>query len=73
MAVKQWSDLTRGERAAVLVLGSVQVSLAAAAWTDLAVRPPEQVRGKKLSWAAIIAVNFVGPVLYYTRGRLPAS
>jgi hypothetical protein len=45
------------------------VSLAVSAWADLAERPAEQVNGRKRRWAAIIAINFVGPVLYFTRGR----
>ncbi len=70
MVAKRWSELSRGQRVVVVALASVQVSLAVSAWTDLAVRRPELVRGSKARWAAIIAVNFVGPVLYYTRGRV---
>ena len=66
---KKWKDLTSGQRAAVLTLASVQLSLAASAWADLATRPADQVNGSKAKWAAVIAVNFVGPVLYFTRGR----
>ena len=43
--------------------------LAAAAWWDLARRPATQVRGPKWMWALVIGVNFVGPVLYFARGR----
>jgi hypothetical protein len=52
-----------------LVLASVQLSLAITAWTDLARRPAEEVNGSRKAWAAVIAVNFVGPVLYFWRGR----
>ena len=69
MARKQWSDLTSGQRTAYLVAGCVQLSLAATAWADLARRPASQVRGSKAMWAAIIAINFVGPLAYFTRGR----
>ena len=44
---------------------AVQIALAAAAWTDLARRPTEQVCGPKAVWAVAIAVNFVGPISYY--------
>lgn len=71
MAKKKWSDLTDAQATTVLVLASVQVSLAATAWTDLALRPPEKVRGSKGTWAAIIAVNFIGPALYFLKGRRP--
>lgn len=70
MDKKRWKNLNKHERAALLALASLQVSLAVSAWTDLAVRKPELVRGSKIKWAAIIAINFVGPVLYYSRGRV---
>lgn len=68
MATK-WQDLSSGQQTAVLTLASVQLSLAATAWADLARRPAEEVNGSKAKWAAIIAINFVGPVLYFTKGR----
>jgi len=69
MAKKRWSDLSDGEKTAVLVAASVQLSLAATAWVDLARRPAELVRGPKPAWALAIAVNFVGPIAYFTVGR----
>jgi hypothetical protein len=66
---KRWSDLTPGQQTAILVAASVQISLAATAWVDLARRPAELVRGPKLAWAAAIAVNFVGPISYFAVGR----
>jgi len=70
MTKKRWSDLSDAERTAVLVAASVQLSLAATAWVDLARRPRELVRGPKPLWAAAIAVNFVGPLTYFAVGRL---
>jgi hypothetical protein len=64
----RWKDLTPGRQTALLTLACVQVSLAATAWADLALRPAEEVNGSKGKWAAVIAVNFVGPVLYFRRG-----
>ncbi len=69
MARKRWADLSDREKTAVLVAVSVQVSLAATAWVDLARRPAELVRGPKAAWAAAIAVNFAGPIAYFTIGR----
>ena len=69
MDLKRWSELSSRQQAAILVLASIQLSLAATAWTDLAVRKPELVNGSKAKWAAVIAVNFVGPVVYFLRGR----
>lgn len=66
---KRWNDLTDTQKTVLLTLISVQVSLAATAWADLASRPAAKVQGSKGKWAAIIAINFIGPVLYFTRGR----
>lgn len=69
MARKRWSDLSGGQKAAIVVAASVQISLAATAWIDLARRPAELVRGPKPVWAAVIAVNFAGPIAYFGWGR----
>ncbi|EWT00385.1 membrane protein [Intrasporangium oryzae NRRL B-24470] len=66
---RKWSDLSRGQQRAVVIAGTVQIALATAAWVDLARRPAEEVNGSKAMWAAIIAINFVGPVAYFARGR----
>ena len=75
MARKRWSDLSDQEKTAILVMASVQISLAVTAWIDLARRPPELVRGPKPAWALGIAVNFVGPISYFAvraaAGRQP--
>jgi hypothetical protein len=64
-----WKELTPGRRAAVLVVGCIQLALAISAWRDLAKRPAAQVNGDKRIWAAVIAINWVGPVLYFRKGR----
>lgn len=64
-----WTDLSSGQQAGVLTLISIQLSLVATAWTDLAVRPAEEVNGPKALWAAMIAVSSFGPALYFTMGR----
>jgi hypothetical protein len=69
MAGRRWADLSSGQRAGVVALGTVQVSLAAAAWTDLARRPARKVNGPKPVWALVIAINFVGPLAYFRFGR----
>ncbi|MGY1616225.1 PLD nuclease N-terminal domain-containing protein [Geodermatophilus sp. SYSU D00691] len=69
MARERWSELSGRQRAALLTLASVQLSLAATAWTDLARRPARQVNGPKAVWALVIAVNFVGPAAYFLWGR----
>lgn len=69
MARRRWNELTDLQKTAVLAAACVQISLAATAWVDLARRPAQQVRGPKPAWAAAIAVNFVGPLAYFTLGR----
>jgi len=66
---RRWRDLRTGERVAVVALSAVQTGLALFAWADLASRPTALVRGRKWVWATVIAVNFVGPILYLRRGR----
>ena len=69
MSHKRWSELSPGQRRGFVVASAVQVALAAVAWTDLARRPAERVRGRKPLWAAAIAVNFAGPIAYLRWGR----
>lgn len=66
---KKWSELSRRQRATILSVGSVQLSLAATAWADLARRRADEVNGSKAKWAALIAINWIGPILYFTKGR----
>jgi len=73
MPKKKWSDLSPRGKTAILTLASVQISLAATAWADLASRPSDQVNGSKAKWAAIIAVSFFGPFAYFRWGRRPAE
>ena len=69
MASKRWSDMSGAQRASVLGLGSLQLLLAIRAWIDLARRPATAVNGRKPVWAAVIAVNWVGPLSYFRWGR----
>ena len=69
MKSKKWAELTPRQQTAVLVLGSVQLSLAATAWTDLARCPASEVNGRKAVWAAVIAVNWIGPLAWFRWGR----
>ena len=67
----RWKELSGRRKAAVVVTAVAQLGLAGAAWADLARRPAAQVRGPKWRWALVIAVNWVGPVLYFVLGRRP--
>lgn len=64
-----WSDMSPGRKAVVAVVGVVQLGLATTAWRDLAQRSADQVNGPKGLWAAIIAINWVGPIAYFVKGR----
>ena len=66
---KRWAEFSPRQQAVVLTLICTQVSLAVTAWVDLARRPADQISGRKAVWAAVIAVNFVGPILYFLRGH----
>ncbi|MFS8102544.1 PLD nuclease N-terminal domain-containing protein [Lentzea alba] len=69
MTRKHWSELTPWQRRTAVATMVAEVALAGAAWTDLALRPAEFVRGRKLWWALVILVNFVGPIAYFRWGR----
>ena len=69
MKARRWSDMTERQQTAILVAASVQLSLAATAWIDLARRPAGRVNGPKRLWAAIIGVNFLGPIAYFIWGH----
>jgi hypothetical protein len=69
MATRRWSDLTPAQRAAVLTLGAAQFTLAVSAWIDLLRTPAARVNGRKGVWAAVIAVNWIGPISWYRWGH----
>ena len=69
MAGKSWNDLTDGQKSAILVAGSVQVSLLLTALLDIYRRPAGEIRGSKWVWAALSFVNFVGPISYFVFGK----
>ena len=71
MRAQRWSDLSDRQQMALLTLASVQLSLSATAWADLVTRPAALVNGRKGVWAAVIGVNFLGPIAYFARGRRP--
>lgn len=67
----RWEDMSTGQKVGVLVTGAVQLVLAVTAWRDLASRTAEQINGPKGLWAAIIAINWIGPIAYFIKGRRP--
>ena len=69
---KTWQDMSSGRRATLTGMGLIQLALAVAAWVDLARRPAERVNGRKGVWAAVIAINWIGPIAYFAKGRTSA-
>lgn len=69
MAKRRWSDLSDGQKVAVVVLGTVQVGLLVAALWDLAHRTADEVRGDRRMWAGLVFINWFGPLAYFTIGR----
>ncbi len=66
---KQWSELTRIQKAIFVALGIFQVALLAVAQWDINRRPEEEIRGNKWIWKAIALINFAGPIAYFLFGR----
>jgi hypothetical protein len=66
---RSWSELSPLARKFVVVSGLVQVGLFIAAQVDLARRPADQVVGSKARWRMIAFLNFLGPAVYFWRGR----
>jgi hypothetical protein len=66
---RRWKDLPRWAKRAILVAGSVQLSLMATAQADISRRPAEEINGSKLGWRLVSMINFVGPILYFLQGR----
>lgn len=72
MAKKRWSDLSDGQRAALVIGGAVEVALTTVALVDLARRPSAEVKGPKVLWALGCFVQPVGPIAYLVAGRTRA-
>ncbi|MEW6637545.1 MAG: PLD nuclease N-terminal domain-containing protein [Actinomycetota bacterium] len=69
MERKRWEELSRSQRAGMLLAGVLQVGLLVAALADIYRRPKEEIRGSKLAWTLASFVNFVGPISYLLVGR----
>ncbi|MFN7149064.1 MAG: PLD nuclease N-terminal domain-containing protein [Microthrixaceae bacterium] len=67
---RRWSELSGGQRAAIVAGAAVELALTATALVDLARRPAEQVRGPKALWALGCVIQPVGPIAYLAVGRV---
>ncbi|WP_028064012.1 PLD nuclease N-terminal domain-containing protein [Solirubrobacter soli] len=70
---KRWSELSSGQRTAILGAGTVQLALHLAALVDLRRRPAAEISGSKRVWVALSFVNFIGPLAYFAFGRRSRS
>ena len=66
-----WRELTSRQRRGMIIRGTLQVGLLAAALNDLRRRPAAELNGPKVLWVAIASVNYlgIGPVVYFLFGR----
>jgi hypothetical protein len=69
IANQRWGDLSSGQRAMVVLAGTLQVALLGAALTDLKRRSSAEVNGSRAAWTAVSFVNFIGPLAYFAFGR----
>jgi hypothetical protein len=69
MAQRKWNEMAGPQKFGTVAGGVVQLVLAALAWSDLAHRPAKKVNGPKGVWAAVISINFAGPIAYFMAGR----
>lgn len=67
---KKWHDFPAAAKIAIIAAGTAQMVLIGAAHADISRRPADQIRGGKAMWRLISLVNFVGPILYFRRGRI---
>jgi len=71
MAKKSWAEMTKAQRAAVVVGGVLELAATAVTLRDLSRRPASQVRGPKMLWVAACVVQPFGPMAYWMYGRNP--
>lgn len=65
-----WVEWTTYEKAGIILLAVARFGLAVVALADVLRRPAEKVNGNKVAWsAAILAINFIGPIAYFIFGR----
>ncbi|HEY7105639.1 MAG TPA: PLDc N-terminal domain-containing protein [Acidimicrobiia bacterium] len=65
----RWSELSPATRTAIVVGGIAELIMTTLALRDLRRRPPGTVRGPKLLWVPLFAVQPFGPILYFLVGR----
>lgn len=65
-----WKKLPVAARTAIPILGLIEFVLLFLAIRDIRRRPASQIRGPKWLWILISLIDFVGPIIYFKRGRV---
>jgi hypothetical protein len=73
MPTRKWKDMSNLQRVGVIVGGVIQFGLLLAALVDIARRPADQIRGRKILWVGLSFINYVGPICYFILGRKRAQ
>lgn len=60
---------SRRQRAGIVSLGLVELSMKIRAARDIQRRRADQIRGSKLLWLLVLLVNTFGPLAYFLLGR----
>ncbi|HEY7488425.1 MAG TPA: PLDc N-terminal domain-containing protein [Streptosporangiaceae bacterium] len=66
---RRWSDLSKGQRAAIVTAGSVELVLTTIAAVDLCRRPGDRIRGPKALWWPTIFIQPIGAIAYLGLAR----
>lgn len=69
MGKKSWADLSSLAKVVLGLVAVVELILLGAAQWDISRRDPSELRGSKAKWRAVVFINLVGPIWYFTRGR----
>ncbi len=69
MAKKSWAELSPIQQKSILAAAALEVVVTSIAMRDLRRRPHTQVRGPKVVWLLLQAVQPFGPIAYLLLGR----
>lgn len=72
-ARRQWRRLDTSQQTMLAAGAVVELTLFTLAQIDLTRRNSDEIRGSKLFWRLVCLVSFVGPVLYFTVGRITTA
>ncbi len=53
----------------IAIAATIEIALVGVAHADISRRKPSELNGSKLQWRAITLITFLGPIVYFLRGR----